>query len=335
MPTDMDAPRGANGDARPSDSLPEALRQAGIDLKSHKDGQHRARCPYCDRGKQRPDDIPLTVRLDGTGATFYCFRCGWKGGLWPCLDCGGFSPSRVCDPCQRGRDGRAADARPQRQPAPPPKIKRPPPEPRPPGDLQAALRLYGSCRPIEADTPAARYLIARGCALPENDVRWHPQLRHPCGYVGPALVALVTDVHTVEPISLHRTWLARDGSGKAPIDRPRLLLKGHRKAGGVIRLVEDAEVTLGLAVAEGIETALTTMRAFRHCWCCIDASNLAAFPVLAGIDALTIVEDRDPAGQAAARACADRWLAAGVEVWIWQAPAERQDFNDIARRAAS
>jgi putative DNA primase/helicase len=149
------------------------------------------------------------------------------------------------------------------------------------------------------------------------------------------LVALVTDVLTVEPISLHQTWLAPDGSGKASIDRPRLLLKGHRKAGGVIRLVEDAEVTLGLAVAEGIETALTTMRAFRHCWCCIDASNLAAFPVLAGIDALTIVEDRDPAGQAAARACADRWLAAGVEVWIWQAPAEGQDFNDIARRAAS
>jgi putative DNA primase/helicase len=315
-------------------SLPEALRQAGISVKSRKDGQHRARCPQCDRSRERPDDIPLTVRLDGTGATFYCFRCGWKGGLWPCLDCGGFSPSRVCDPCQRGRDGRAADARPQRQPAPPPKIKRPPPEPRPPGDLQAALRLYGSCRPIEADTPAARYLIARGCALPENDVRWHPHLRHPCGHVGPALVALVTDAVTCAPLTVHRTWIRADGS-KAAVKPCRLLWPGLPKRGGVIRLVEDAEVTLGLAIAEGLETALTTMRAFRHCWSCIDAGNLGAFPVLAGIDALTIVEDRDPAGQAAARTCADRWLAAGGEVWIWRAPAEGQDFNDIARRKAS
>jgi putative DNA primase/helicase len=148
-------------------------------------------------------------------------------------------------------------------------------------------------------------------------------------------VALVTDVLTVEPISLHQTWLAPDGSGKASIDRPRLLLKGHRKAGGIIRLVEDAEVTLGLAIAEGLETALTTMRAFRSTWACIDAGNLAAFPVLSGIEALTIVEDHDPAGRAAARACADRWLAAGAEVWIWHAPTEGGDLNDVARRMAS
>jgi hypothetical protein len=113
------------------------------------------------------------------------------------------------------------------------------------------------------------------------------------------------------------------------------VLKGHRLGGGVVRLVEDAEVTLGLAIAEGIETALTTMRAFRSVWSCIHAGNIEAFPVLAGIDALTIVEDHDPAGRKAARACADRWLAAGVEVWIWHAPAEGKDFNDIARRATS
>ena len=33
-----------------------------------------------------------------------------------------------------------------------------------------------------------------------------------------------------------------------------MLCKGHRKAGGVIRLWPDDEVTDGLAVAEGIET---------------------------------------------------------------------------------
>jgi putative DNA primase/helicase len=312
-----------------------ALAQLGIRLRDHRPGKHRTACPECAKAKHRRGDTTLAVRLDDTGATWLCFRCGTTGGLWPCADCGGFSPSRVCPACQQTRNEEAADARLTRRAVPP---SSPTPSPAPPpraGLSDDARRLWNACRPIGADSPAAVYLESRGCALPENDVRWHPQLRHPCGYVGPVLMALVTDVHSVEPISLHRTWLAPDGSGKAPIDRPRLLLKGHRKAGGVIRLVEDAEVTLGLAIAEGLETALTTMRAFRHCWCCIDAGNLAAFPVLAGIDALTIVEDRDPAGQAAARACADRWLAAAGEVWIWHAPAEGQDFNDIARRAAS
>jgi hypothetical protein len=318
----------ANGGARPSTSLPEALAGAGISLKRRDRGQHRARCPECDRGKRRADDMPLTVRIDGTGATWFCFRCNWTGGLWTCPDCGGASPSRVC-PCHRTQAGPAA------KPSPARRVEPPPEPPRPAGLSNHARELWHACAQIAPDTPAAAYLAGRGCALPENDVRWHPRLRHPCGYVGPALVALVTDTVTGEPISLHQTWLASDGRGKAPVERPRLLLKGHRKTGGVVRLVEDAEVTLGLAVAEGLETALTVMRAFRPVWSCIDAGNLAAFPVLPGINALTVVKDRDPAGQAAADTCAERWLAAGVEVWTWQAPVEGADFNDIAGRIAS
>jgi putative DNA primase/helicase len=55
----------------------------------------------------------------------------------------------------------------------------------------------------------------------------------------------VTDARDGEPINLHRTWLAKDGSGKAPIDKPRRLLKGHRSNNGVIRLWPDDDVTLG------------------------------------------------------------------------------------------
>src|SRR5690606_17647378 len=53
-------------------------------------------------------------------------------------------------------------------------------------------------------------------------------------------------------INLHRTWLAPDGRSKAPIDKPRRLLKGHR-SNSEIRLWPDAEVTTGLVVGEGIE----------------------------------------------------------------------------------
>lgn len=88
------------------------------------------------------------------------------------------------------------------------------------------------------------------------------------------------------------------------------------KAGGVVRLWPDDEVTLGLAVGEGLETSLASARGFGLAWVCIDAGNLAALPVLGGIEAITIAADHDEAGIKAARACAERWAAAGCEVRI-------------------
>ena len=104
-----------------------------------------------------------------------------------------------------------------------------------------------------------------------------------------------------------------DGT-KADVDPPRLLLGGHRKQGGVIRLWPDEAVTTGLAIAEGIETALSLAHDYKPVWSVIDAGNLAAFPVLPGIETLIIGADHDEAGLKAAAACADRWAAAGVEV---------------------
>lgn len=108
---------------------------------------------------------------------------------------------------------------------------------------------WSDSRRIEPETPAGRYLSARGCALPhrEGDLRWHPALRHPSGYVGPALVALVTDVRDAQRwLSLHRTWIAADGSeNKADVNPARMLLKGHRKSGGCIRLWPDDWLTRG------------------------------------------------------------------------------------------
>ncbi|MCO4881563.1 toprim domain-containing protein [Paraburkholderia caribensis] len=152
------------------------------------------------------------------------------------------------------------------------------------------------------------YLESRACALPpaDGDLRFDPDAEHPSGYVGPCLVALVTDVLTGVPISLHRTWVNADGS-KSDVDPPRLLLGGHRKAGGVIRLWPDEYLTQGLAIAEGIETALSLARVFQPAWAMIDAGNLGKLPVLAGVDALTIAVDDDPAGIRAADTCAERW----------------------------
>ena len=112
------------------------------------------------------------------------------------------------------------------------------------------------------------------------------------GHVGPALVARVTDAVTGKPMTLHRTWLAA-----------RRLGQGRRRPhGSTGRTAEDGrrdpalarrEVTGGLAIAEGIETRLAAARAFTPIWAMLDAGNLAAFPVLDGIDALTIFADHD------------------------------------------
>jgi phage/plasmid primase-like uncharacterized protein len=150
------------------------------------------------------------------------------------------------------------------------------------------------------------------------------------------MVALVTDFTSNAPMSLHFTSLAMDGDRKAPIDKPKRLLGGHRKQGGVIRLFNDADVTTELGVTEGIETALAVAKAlgpFRPVWSAIDAGNLAGLPVVSGIERLVIYADLDPSGtgETAARTLALRWYRAGRDVYIAQPPTPaggKRDWND-------
>jgi phage/plasmid primase-like uncharacterized protein len=149
--------------------------------------------------------------------------------------------------------------------------------------------------------------------------------------VGPALVALVTDVVTREPISLHKTWVLPDGTKPAHLGRAaRRNLKGHRKQGGCIRLWPDEAMSTSLGAAEGIESALSLAHAHQPVWSLIDAGNLASLPVVAGIECLLIGADNDNAGIKAAHECGTRWRKAGTRVYIVTPPQERTDLNDIA-----
>lgn len=89
---------------------------------------------------------------------------------------------------------------------------------------------------------AGRYLAGRGCAIPSPgaDLRWLPAHRHPYGYVGPVLLALLTDAVTNGPRTVHRTWLAQEGSAETAIEKLRLQWKGLSKTGAFCRLVSDA-----------------------------------------------------------------------------------------------
>jgi hypothetical protein len=258
-------------------------------------GRRRQACPACGRG---PRDTALSVspRTDGTYIA-HCFRCGSVF-----FSDERANPSRACKAALQDETRRELLSRHGRE-------------------------LWRACRPISG--PARAYLEARGCVIPppDGDLRWHPRLRHPSGYEGPAMVALLRDAVDGTPRTLHRTWIRPDGR-KADVDPPRLLLGNHRKAGAVCRLWASECVTYGLGVAEGIETALSLAHAFKPVWACVDAGNLAALPVLEGVESLTVAADHDDAGIAAARACAQRWRAAGREVRIVMPGTTGADLND-------
>ena len=208
------------------------------------------------------------------------------------------------------------------------------PEVAQPATLEMAQRLWREA--VAADAPGSLvpvYLAARGVALEAGaPLRFHPHC--PRGAERwPAMLAHMTDPATGEACGVHRTFLALDGSGKAPGPLPAKMMAGRA---GVVRLVPDEEVTGGLGLAEGIETALSVMQGFswRPVWAATSAGMIRTLPVLLGIDALTIFADADGAGMAAATTCAARWTEAGAEARIVAAPAG-QDFNDALREQAA
>ena len=178
-------------------------------------------------------------------------------------------------------------------------------------------------------TPAEAYLASRGLVLPSDaPLRFHPSCPRGPERL-PALVALMTDPATAEPCGVHRTFLRGDGNGKA--EGQAKMMAGNA---GVIRLVPDEDVTLGLGIAEGIETALAVMQrtGWRPVWAATSAGAMRRFPVLPGIEALTIFADTGEAGIGAATECAERWTAAEREARILAPP--RDDWDDVTRGAA-
>jgi hypothetical protein len=174
------------------------------------------------------------------------------------------------------------------------------------------------------------YLRRRGLEL-DADVagealRFHPALKLTERRV-PAMVALFRDIITDEPCGIHRTFLNADGQ---KIGRKML----GRSAGAAIKLDPDDAVTTGLIIGEGIETVMTgRIGGFRPAWALGSSGKIGTFPVLPGIEALTVlaeVEDRG-ASERALGECASRWLSAGAEVFA-VTPNRGGDLNDLIRR---
>jgi hypothetical protein len=146
----------------------------------------------------------------------------------------------------------------------------------------------------------------------------------------PAMVALVTDVITNEPIGIHRTALNSDGS---KLGRRSLGIK----TGGAIKLFPDGLIKNELAIGEGIETVLSfkPLGFDIPVWSLIDATELRNFPVLPHVERLWIAVDHDKKsgkGQASANECADRWRQAGKHVRLLCPDEPGDDLNDFLRK---
>jgi putative DNA primase/helicase len=182
------------------------------------------------------------------------------------------------------------------------------------------------------------YLASRGLHLPDDvrqadALRFHPampfKLKDGSTVKLPAMVALMVDIITNEPTGVHRTALKPDGSGKAEMPDGTSPKKMYGPAkGAVVKLCADDTVTTGLGITEGIEDALTIICAgWRPMWAALTAGGIASFPVLPGIETLTIFGDADLTRLAAAQECQARWRAAGRECPIVLPPHDGTDWN--------
>ena len=134
----------------------------------------------------------------------------------------------------------------------------------------------------------------------DHVLRWHAGQR--------CIIALMTDAITRKPTGIHRTYL--DPAG-AKISRKMLGRKG------CIRLSPDDGVALGLGLVEGIEDGLSVLLSgWAPVWVAADAGAMTRFPVLDGVESLTIFADADTAGVSAAQQCSARWIATGREARI-------------------
>src|SRR5262249_4325495 len=198
------------------------------------------------------------------------------------------------------------------------------------------LAIWRACGPAKA-TLVQTYLAARGINLPLPDaLRFCARLKHPAGDCWPAMVALVTHGVDATPLAIHRTFLARDGSDKAPVDPQKMMLGSC--GGGVVRLA-NADLSEHLfaendvlMVGEGIETCLAAMQATGyHAWAALSPSGLRALELPEDVRDVIVLADGDAAGEAAARDCAWRWKRQGRRVRIARPP-QGMDFNDMLRR---
>lgn len=261
-------------------------------------------CPVC-QPERRPDQRALSVTEAGGKLLLHCHKAGCD--FRNIAAAAGIAPGAVSRP-----DPAALAAQEAARKAETEKRER------------QARAIWAETVPI-GGTLAEDYLQRRGitCALPET-LRFHPDLWHASATRWPALVALVEGGNG---FGIHRTYLSRDGAGKAPVEPAKAML--GTCSGGAVRL---SSFPGPLVVCEGIETGLSLICG----WLEEPATVLAALSTSGMCNLrlprqpghLTVGVDGDKAGRDAAETLCERAYFAGWRVF-WREAAAGQDFNDM------
>jgi Toprim domain len=275
----------------------------------------RAPCPFCSHTRRLANQRKpvFAVKLKEPDFAIYnCAHCGESGYVHP-------ETTRVIDLAERKHLREEANRREHED-----KQQR----------TAAALQLWNERQPF-VGSPAETFLRdARGIGdwLQAFDLDQSLGFHPSCPFGGerlPCMVALVRNIKTDEPQAVHRTALTPE---KPPRRIDRLSL-GPVSA-GAIKLSLDGDVTQGLLIGEGIETTLSAslMLKFRPCWSVLSRSGIARFPILSGIECVTIAVDNDETGdgQRDAAELVERLTTAGVEAITIQTNLAK-DFNDLVR----
>jgi phage/plasmid primase-like uncharacterized protein len=291
-----------------------------LSLKASGKHQWRGDCPACGYRSA----LALSVGDQGR-ALFWCANCRDSGailgalrgrGLWDGSSSGNGAP----DP---GHIERIAQRDRQRQ------------------DRAArmsalAARDWQAAKPITG-TIGERYLreVRRILGELPASIRFSPATLHTeTGQLLPAVVCGAACWPSCDVVAVHRTFLKADGTGKAPVVPNRKSLGAL--AGAAIQLAPAAPA---MAVAEGLETALSVMDATGLAtWAAMSANNIPALslPDLPLASDLVIAADHDEngVGQRAAEAAAERWTRQGRRVRIAMPPRVGADWNDVAREVS-
>lgn len=197
----------------------------------------------------------------------------------------------------------------------PARTARPARDPVPSNSRPAANRLFAASKPIVGtlgEVYLRRRAITASLAIPA--LRFHPtcyRREHDGAELSkwPAIIAAIT-TPMGELTGVQRTWLARDGSDKAPFEYPR------KAMGDVL----GASIQLGtgvgiLAAGEGLETmlALRSLLPRLPMIATTSANHLSLITLPASLTRLYIAADNDPPGLAAASRLEARCAEARID----------------------
>lgn len=202
-----------------------------------------------------------------------------------------------------------------------------------------ARKIWAQAQAIQG-TLGERYFRARGISieLPPT-LRFAPSLRHRSGEYWPAVVGAVqSPLRRITGVWRIFVAEGEDGRvGKAPVTPNKMGLGETRH--GAVRLGPGAE---HIAVAEGIETALSVMQALEDVpvWAGLSAGGIARLVLPVQCRRVSIYADNDPLQQApngkwvrpgpdAADKLRKEALRVGVASEVHLPPAEGQDWNDV------